>query len=469
MTNQSGFTPYTGYAPHMLGDPAFFPVEEVTKSEHAFYTKLIEYEIDEIKPQISEKGIDYPALSPFKGTYLLKNMIKTLESLATKRWIKRAGSETILECSDCDSTHVHAKGYCVKCESGKIHNETIVEHKLCGFKGFKRYFARGVDKVCPKCDRVVNERDIRLLGTLFVCDTCKARFDEPLIGFTCTNCGNEFDTSQAKYLVATSYSVIVTDRKPQIIKRPVIRKTPIIEQDYPDQNDALWADTPLKSNYNLSKPSHKPAVKSTLKLPFDLDEPDDYSEEDVLYPLNDDYMNKSSADLTVQEMENPVPEEKTQESTPPKVIEPIKVVEKKSEKMIKLLQEKQSAKKPIKKTQSSTLMSLSDDHTLVENIYKVFKEKAKGHDIKIIHHLESRQLFRSLRRKSDLILIDSDMQDVNIKEICDETGKWGIKTPIMLLSNNQKRDQKQYSALKINQVLPKTQKGFHKILDSLIH
>ncbi len=468
MTIQPGYQPNTGVSPYPPGNPAYAPPAEVTRSEHIFYKRLLEYEIDEIKPVITESGVEYPALDPFKRIYRLSDVFKLLDSLASKHWIQRCESETVLGCPECGSLQAHAKGNCVKCSSGNVHSEVILEHRLCGFKGYKRHFRKGVDEVCPKCGKLVDDETVQVLGSLFVCEQCTARFNEPKIGFTCEKCGNEYSSGGAKYRILKSYSISTTQEslpKP----RPAPRKRRIWPDPFDEPDE-------VEEKEEIISPRPKPEKKGPkLSLPFDLDEQEDYDVEDTLYPVMDE---------PLESVEQQEPETVNVEE--PEIIEPTKVGPELEEEPEEEIIEDQPAQRRLRqqnhektirikpksspkklrlnvKKGSYRVMVLSDDHPMVEGLYNAFQINSRNNDFKIVHHMDSRQLLRSLRRKSDLIVIDNDTTDVNTSDIVEEIVKWGVNTPIILLSSQVKKDAKTHLSKKsIKKILPKNSNGYKK-------
>ena len=461
---------------------------KATKNEVGFYKRLVENNIFHISPVLTLEGVRYPALDPLARALKLDTMLDLLDSLTKKDLVKRSDSETILGCPSCESTVVHAKSHCTKCGSGSIHSQVIVEHNLCGFKGFKNQFKKGVDEVCPKCDKLVRTEDVRILGSLFVCDRCRSRFDEPKLSYTCASCETGFEIKQARFLIINHYNLVNSPRTP--VERSPLKISRVYSLPKPHEKEV--EEDPDFISFNVAKIPKTQKTKSKLSLPFDFEEKTDYIEEDLLYPVveespiveeqipepitsipepDTEVVEESPIEeVQIPEPIAPIPEPVTEEeSTNPPIVETPKIEKRPKKIVLNAPKKHQITPEKSKTTSEYTVMVLSDDHPIVEKIFHSFKENIQDANVKIVHHLEPRQFLRAMRRRSDLLIVDDDTQGVNSKQLIEEIQNWGVKTPVMILSKSPNSETKNLKSMDIvKQVHPKTPKGIKKSIIFLL-
>ncbi|MGB9725209.1 MAG: hypothetical protein ACPLZ8_00975 [Fervidicoccaceae archaeon] len=107
--------------------------------------------------------------------------------LVEKGVVDRKERERIVVCPICGSPKVRVELRCPICGSWKVDPDMIVQHLVCGYTGPKKSFVVGEKMVCPSCRLVVEEKDLKVLGKSFFCESCGKIFRTPKITFICLN------------------------------------------------------------------------------------------------------------------------------------------------------------------------------------------------------------------------------------------------------------------------------------------
>ena len=131
------------------------------------------------------------------------------ETLCTEGFLKRDFFERFHVCPRCDSARMNVREECSKCRSAHLVDESYLHHFRCAYQGPESEFRRGEDLVCPKCSReLVNfGTDYDRPGAMSVCLKCRHADSEPLIGFSCLDCGAHADSETTQTRDAFTYEV----------------------------------------------------------------------------------------------------------------------------------------------------------------------------------------------------------------------------------------------------------------------
>lgn len=105
---------------------------------------------------------------------------------------------------------------CPKCNSINVEKLNLLEHKTCGFISEKKYYLANPDEIkCPSCKKQIKnpDREIRLPGSWYLCNSCKDKFDEAKINLHCNEFDHDFLTSQADSITIHNYSICDDSQK----------------------------------------------------------------------------------------------------------------------------------------------------------------------------------------------------------------------------------------------------------------
>ena len=148
------------------------------------------------------------------GERLSLEDVKPLEELAltSKKIIDR-----VLRCPKCDYREVDVKLQCPNCGSTNIERVRIIQHRICGYIDLEISFRQDGRLVCPHCHTpILSENDYRVLGTLYYCYNCRARFHEPDVMLVCRRCRARFRPADAAYKPV--YGLVLTDKARRLLE-----------------------------------------------------------------------------------------------------------------------------------------------------------------------------------------------------------------------------------------------------------
>jgi len=138
----------------------------------------------EIKPQIDlrlKDGFAYPQADDIMGTSG-RATASVLERLADAGILVRENAEEVLA-SPSGSLQLTPVERCPHCDSDKLTRGQLLEHFNCGFIGPEEEFHKGLNLVCPKCQRELKliGTDYRKPGMRYVCNSCHSAFPSPAV------------------------------------------------------------------------------------------------------------------------------------------------------------------------------------------------------------------------------------------------------------------------------------------------
>lgn len=182
------------------------------KLTQALYDMLLEISRSgrsELTPTISyTAGIIYPDAFRIARKYGYKE-VDVLNSLVELGVLEKSPYDSFVTCPKCGSFRLLSKLQCPRCGSKNLRRTTLVSHISCGYTGPLEDMATNEGYVCKKCGKPLGKEGegYIVLGRLFTCEECGARFDSPLPAYKCISCGLEFDYRNADYVVVFKYRV----------------------------------------------------------------------------------------------------------------------------------------------------------------------------------------------------------------------------------------------------------------------
>lgn len=175
--------------------------------------RLIDSEVKAIEPTI-ETGTEpkYPQLGNLEN-YPQKKIQSTLDELVDTDILLKEPYERLVACPSCHETSkVFVRHNCPKCSSSMSQMDRLLEHVKCGSVYKQREYHHGPNGLlCPKCEKTVNEeQDLRPVGVVFTCESCKSVFSDPIQGFYCRRCETEFMLKNCE--LKDTYSYLLNDK-----------------------------------------------------------------------------------------------------------------------------------------------------------------------------------------------------------------------------------------------------------------
>lgn len=171
-----------------------FDIRSLKYLKYKLLAFLLDNNVKTISPSFSLiTGVSYPQLLG-QVTVNCRLLLKLLKSLSEENFLKRELVNKTIACPKCGSFEIVTRYYCPSCGSYNLDRVSLISHKTCGFIGINRDFKKADDKlVCPKCGKVLEEGSYTIMGRVFECLKCKARFDQPIVKHSCLKCHHEFD------------------------------------------------------------------------------------------------------------------------------------------------------------------------------------------------------------------------------------------------------------------------------------
>lgn len=132
-----------------------------------------------------------------------------LDELTRIGVLEKIPYDSFVKCPRCKSFRLLSRFKCPRCGSKNLRRITMVSHVPCGYTGVLEDMATAEGYVCKKCGKPLRREgdDYIVIGRIFTCEDCGARFDNPLSAFKCSNCQLEFDYKNADYVTVYKYRI----------------------------------------------------------------------------------------------------------------------------------------------------------------------------------------------------------------------------------------------------------------------
>lgn len=157
----------------------------------------------ELTPTVSfGAGVVYPELLKVVVKYGVRD-VDLLEDLEKLGVLEKLYYDSIIACPSCGSTRLFSKLRCPYCGSENLKKIAAVAHTTCG--GITMVDEGAESPRCSKCGKPLAESTV--IGRLYQCLNCGARFETPLPAYKCADCGRAFDYREARYLAIYKYKV----------------------------------------------------------------------------------------------------------------------------------------------------------------------------------------------------------------------------------------------------------------------
>lgn len=156
-----------------------------------------------VEPSISfSTGVIYPIIVKVAAQYGISES-EVLEELNRLGVFEKEPHETLVSCPNCNSIRLFSKLHCPGCGSDNLMKTLILTHATCG--GLNVLEEAEKTPNCTKCGKPLHET--KVIGTLYQCRNCGARFEAPLPAWRCADCRLSFDYKQNRYMTIYRYKV----------------------------------------------------------------------------------------------------------------------------------------------------------------------------------------------------------------------------------------------------------------------
>ncbi|MFH1829838.1 MAG: response regulator [Pseudomonadota bacterium] len=206
-----------------------------------FLKYLEEKRIEKIEPEYnlqSRSGYCYKVAAYFFNASDFSE-IEELRHLTDNHVLKPEFFDKILVCPFCLHHDINIRETCPTDHSADISVHDAFHHYRCGYVGTEDEYLQGIRHVCPKCFQELRHVgvDYDRPGKIYVSNTTKEKFTDPVVYCQCRNCKKSFNVDDA--VRQNIYAYVVTDRALDVIAEGAF--TPIsLEQELIDQDVNIY-------------------------------------------------------------------------------------------------------------------------------------------------------------------------------------------------------------------------------------
>ena len=158
---------------------------------------------EELTPSLSfSAGTVYPDVLKVAVKHGVSDT-ELLEGLAELGALEKVYYDSLVACPKCGSTRLLSRFRCPHCGGSNLRKIAVVAHLACG--GINTVEEESGSPRCTKCGKPL--REVSVIGRLYQCLGCGARFETPLPAYSCTDCNHAFDYRGARYVSVYKYRV----------------------------------------------------------------------------------------------------------------------------------------------------------------------------------------------------------------------------------------------------------------------
>jgi YesN/AraC family two-component response regulator len=180
-------------------------ISRLNTEEKQLLEKVSNNPINHVSPEFSNIDPIFPGID-VNDKWI--KIMRILNKLSEKGFLKREERERVILCPSCDSIETFSRYSCPSCNSKKIERLNLIQHLKCGHMGHKKEFIENADYLCPKCLPLTHKpEEYRIIGTIFECIECGSRFNKPNISHYCKSCDEYFDHNTSRYVPIYNYLV----------------------------------------------------------------------------------------------------------------------------------------------------------------------------------------------------------------------------------------------------------------------
>ena len=169
--------------------------------------RFVEENLAVLEPTIeTSETPTYPALTSLRALNP-RQVNSTLNDLVESGILRKELYEKLNACPRCHRTaHVFNRIKCPKCDTYRVDINRLMQHIDCGaIYKHQEYDGLG-GPVCPKCGKSIDkELELKNVGVVFECESCKGIFNDPNRSFYCRSCNNEFQLKDTELVDTHSY------------------------------------------------------------------------------------------------------------------------------------------------------------------------------------------------------------------------------------------------------------------------
>lgn len=188
---------------HYISDDPGKVLELALPQDHlvklSILRSVLESDTGEIVPRLSSVAPSGHAFPEIEGPLGLSvgGAFELLEDLADRGLLDRTLHNTVHLCPHCSHCQINFRECCPVCDTIDVRIEGLVHHFRCAYVGVESEFQSGVELVCPKCRKRLDQlgQDFERPNRAYVCASEAHVFEEPVVQGQCLACAKEFHGS----------------------------------------------------------------------------------------------------------------------------------------------------------------------------------------------------------------------------------------------------------------------------------
>jgi DNA-binding response OmpR family regulator/GGDEF domain-containing protein len=174
-----------------------------------FLRTLLEQDIPAVRPQHDPQtaiGFTYPLVEAAFDVPK-ERCVQILEELVADGLLDRKLTNKVNVCPACGWHTINFVELCPQCRSLDTEVQDVVHHFACAYVGAWSEFRKGLELVCPKCDKVLRHMGLDYDKPMetFVCNDCHHVFNEARIDGQCLHCGKMTPAVEIETLKVHTY------------------------------------------------------------------------------------------------------------------------------------------------------------------------------------------------------------------------------------------------------------------------
>jgi CheY-like chemotaxis protein len=135
----------------------------------------------------------------YPGFFPANELGAVTERLTSRGLLRRTFVDRFHSCGSCHAHRLNVREECLYCRSPQLSEVSLIHHFSCAALKPEDAFRSGKNLICPKCRQHLRHygSDYDKPGTTLQCGSCGASNSQPLVGFSCQDCGAHTDGEAA--------------------------------------------------------------------------------------------------------------------------------------------------------------------------------------------------------------------------------------------------------------------------------
>jgi Thaumarchaeal output domain 1 len=135
----------------------------------------------------------------YPGFFPADELSAVTDRLMSRGLLRRTFVDRFHSCGSCHAHRLNVREECLYCRSPHLSEVSLLHHFSCAALKPEDAFRSGKNLICPKCRQHLRHygSDYDKPGTTLQCGSCGASNSDPVVGFSCQDCGAHTDGDAA--------------------------------------------------------------------------------------------------------------------------------------------------------------------------------------------------------------------------------------------------------------------------------